>query len=44
MLVSAEEGKIKPPPPKKKAITRMETNKNSIKKNKVAFNANKTAN
>ena len=27
-----------------KAITRMETNKNSIKKNKVAFNANKTAN
>ena len=45
MLVSTEEGKIKPPPPpKKKAITRMETNKNSIKKNKVAFNANKTAN
>ena len=43
MLVSAEEGKINPPP-QKKAITRMETNKNSIKKNKVAFNANKTAN
>lgn len=37
VLISAEGGKLKntPPPPQKKAITRMETNKNSIKNNKV---------
>ena len=37
VLISAEGGKLKniPPPPQKKAITRMETNKNSIKNNEV---------
>ena len=44
MLVSAEEGKIKPPPPPKKKSHNKDGNQQELnKKNKVAFNANKTA-
>ena len=44
MLVSAEEGKINPPPPQKKSHNEDGNQQELNKKNKVAFNANKTAN
>ena len=44
MLVSAEGGKLNPPPPKKKSHNKDGNQQELNKKNKVAFNVNKTAN